>query len=124
MTVQVAAHVLYVVDTSSQLTALAEIVDADQESLTATRAIRVLKGIAAGSAVAECLGLRWWRRRGVVISLDISIVVGRREGWTGTWIGLGSMLSAVRLLRRRTLLITAVCRSWRRGAVSVRLRGV
>ena len=55
--VQVRRHVLDVVDATSELAALVEVVDADEEGFATTGAERVLESVAAGSAVAELLGL-------------------------------------------------------------------
>ena len=62
--IEVCGHVLDVVDAASELTSLAKVVDANKKCLASTGAIRVLKGIALGSAVAEALHrLRRWSRR-------------------------------------------------------------
>lgn len=52
VSIQVGGHVLHVVDAPSQLAALAEIVDSNQESLSSTGAVGVLEGVPAGRAVS------------------------------------------------------------------------
>lgn len=61
--VEVGAHVLDIIDTSAQLAPLPEVVDANEQGLALTGAVRVLERIAGGSAMTEGLGLLWGRRR-------------------------------------------------------------
>lgn len=70
--VEVVGHVLCVVDASSELTFLAEVVDANQEGLSPACAVRVLESIAVWGAMTECLGLLWGSDRS---SLSIATVV-------------------------------------------------
>ena len=53
--VEVTAHIFDVVDTSSQLTTLPEVIDADQERFSPSRAVTVLKTVALGSTGTEML---------------------------------------------------------------------
>lgn len=72
---KICGHVLDVVDATPELTFLTKIVDTNQERLSSTCAVGILKGVAAWSSVTEVLDLRrWWRRRAVV-SLDVSVVL-------------------------------------------------
>lgn len=50
VSVQVARHVLDIVYASSQLASLTEVVNSDQQCFSSACAIRVLEGIASGSA--------------------------------------------------------------------------
>ena len=79
MAVQVGAHVLHVVDATAELSALAEVVDADEQGFPAAVAGRVLEGVAVGRAVAEPLRGSWWWRgtaRAVVLLLGCTMVSG------------------------------------------------
>lgn len=60
--IQVCAHVLYVVDATSELSALAKVVDTNEQCFPASVASRVLERIATGGAVAKGLrsGRGWW----------------------------------------------------------------
>lgn len=99
MLIQIARHVLHVVDTSSQLSALAEIVDADQKRLPASSTCGILKRVTAWrtGSCADLLALayayfeykptkglclcRRWRRR-CVISLIVSVLLNTGMGYT------------------------------------------
>jgi hypothetical protein len=78
--VQVAAHVLDVVDAAAQLALLAKVVDADEQGFPAAGAVGVLEGVATWRALTEVLGLARRRRGRGVVSLDVSITV---DGWEG-----------------------------------------
>jgi hypothetical protein len=60
--VQVCAHVLYIVDATTKLSSLAEVVDADEQRLAPTSASRVLKCVSLWCTVSKvlCAGGRWW----------------------------------------------------------------
>lgn len=60
---EIGRHVPDVVDAPPQLAALAKVVDADQQGFPPAVALRVLKGVALGMAIAEGLGGGWWLRR-------------------------------------------------------------
>lgn len=51
--VQVCGHVLHIIDTSTKLTLLAEVVDSDQQRLALTSAARVLEAISLRGTVTE-----------------------------------------------------------------------
>ena len=71
--IKVGRHVLHIVDASSQLSSLSEVIDANQQSLPSSGTIGVLEIVSLRSAVAEPLhALRGWRRR-VGIPVDIGI---------------------------------------------------
>lgn len=60
---QVRGHVAHVIDAASQLAALAEVVDADEQGLPAAVALRVLEGIVGGGTGAKVLWGGWgWAR--------------------------------------------------------------
>jgi hypothetical protein len=84
--VQVAAHVLDVVDAASQLALLAKVVDSNEQGFPSAGTVGVLKGVASGGALAKGLGLA--RRRGGrgVVSLDVSIVVDGGKGCKLEWV--------------------------------------
>lgn len=69
--VQVVGHVLDVVDASSQLSALVEVVDSDQQGLALAGAVGVLEVVSLGGSMAEGDGVVG-RRRG---TLAIRILV-------------------------------------------------
>ena len=69
--IQICRHIFHVIDTTAQLTALAKVVDADQQRFAATRAGGVLEIVSLRSAVAEALGSLRRRRGGVVVPLEI-----------------------------------------------------
>lgn len=82
MAVQIGAHVLHVVDAATELSALAKVVDADEQGFPATVASRVLERVAVRRAVAESLrGGWWWRRttRAVVLLLSCIVVSWKRQ---------------------------------------------
>jgi hypothetical protein len=80
--VQVAAHVLDVVDAAAQLALLAEVVDADQQGFPAAGAVGVLEGVISRRTMAEVLGMRRRWRRGGVVPLGVSIAVDGGKGCT------------------------------------------
>lgn len=61
--VQICGHVLDIVNTSAQLTLLAEIVDSDQECLALTSTARVLEAISLRGTVAKRDRPSWRRGR-------------------------------------------------------------
>jgi hypothetical protein len=65
-------HVVDIVDTTSKLSFLIEVVDANQKSLATTGTVGILESIAFGGSVTELLGRRWRRWAG---SSVLSIVV-------------------------------------------------
>ena len=74
MTVQICRHVLDVVDTSSQLASLPEVVDAYEKCFSSTCAVGILESVARGSAMSKILCLlRWWWRPSVCYVRYISI---------------------------------------------------
>ena len=52
---KVSSHVADVIDTATQLAALAKVVDSDQQGFSPAGAVGVSEGIAVGGAVAELL---------------------------------------------------------------------
>lgn len=65
--VQIGAHILHVVDASPKLTALAKVVDTNQQRFPSPVTCRVLERVAVWCAVAKVLcAARWWWRRAVV----------------------------------------------------------
>lgn len=80
MAVEICAHVLHVVDAAAELSALAKVVDSDEESFPAPVASRVLERIAIRRTVAEALRCSRWRGRaaGAVVLLLCCIAVS----WT------------------------------------------
>jgi hypothetical protein len=60
---KVGSHVANIVDTPAQLTALTEVVDADQQALAAACTVGVAVRVALRRPVAKVLGPRWggWR---------------------------------------------------------------
>lgn len=72
---QVRGHVANVIDAASQLAALAEVVDANEQGLPAPIALRVLEGIVGGGASAKVLWGGWgWARRMAVIRVRVRCV--------------------------------------------------
>ena len=69
--VEICAHVLDVVDATSQLPTLAKVVDTNQQRFPPPVACRVLERVAVGGAVAEvlCAAGRWWRPLVVICPL-------------------------------------------------------
>lgn len=60
--VEIVAHVLHVIDTSTQLTALTEVVDSDKQGFATTGTVGVLERVTRRRAMAKGLGLlRRWR---------------------------------------------------------------
>ena len=76
--VEVRRHVLHIVNATSQLPSLAKVIDANQESLSPSRAIGIAKVVALRCSVAETLHAARRGRRGVVVSLHIGV---RVDGW-------------------------------------------
>ena len=67
--VQVGRHVLDIVDTSAQLTFLAEVIDTNQQGLSLACTAGVLKVIALGSAVTEGDGIAGRRCRTATLAV-------------------------------------------------------
>jgi hypothetical protein len=82
MLVQVGRHVLRIVNAASELAALAEVVDADEERFPPSGTSGILECVALGRAVSEVLGLRWWRWGRIVITLHVSIAA---DTWVLLW---------------------------------------
>src|SRR5687767_6061204 len=84
--------IVHIIDTSTQLSILSKIVDTDQQSLSFTSTIGVLKRVATGSSMAKLLSSLWRRwatpSMGSVAStlhwISVRIEVLRRStrGWT------------------------------------------
>nr|POE98265.1 hypothetical protein CFP56_64858 [Quercus suber] len=72
MAVQISRHVLYVIDAPSQLSALIEIIYANQKSFSSSGTIRILEGVAIGSTMSEILSLLWWWRWSTIACVYIS----------------------------------------------------
>lgn len=71
--IEVGRHVLHIVDASSQLPPLTEVIDTNQQSLPSSGTIGVLEVVSLRCAIAEPLhALRGWRRR-IGITMDIGI---------------------------------------------------
>lgn len=68
---EVGRHVPNIVDAAPELTALAEVVDADKQGFSPTRTGTVFEGIALRGAVAEVLRTRRRRWRGAHVSMAI-----------------------------------------------------
>lgn len=72
---QVRGHVAHVIDAASQLAALAEVVDANEQGLPAAIALRVLECIVGGGAGAKVLWGGWgWARSMAVIRVRVRYV--------------------------------------------------
>lgn len=72
---QVRGHVAHVIDAASQLAALAEVVDANEQGLPAPIALRVLESIVGGGAGAKVLWGGWgWARSMAVIRVRVRCV--------------------------------------------------
>jgi hypothetical protein len=101
---QKGCHIAHVIDAAAQLAALAEVIDTDQEGLTATRAFRVLEGIALRSATAELLraGGRCLYLRGSTVLVLVGY--GRSRVVFGLWRAVLAVL-----LRLRRLLLQCEC---------------
>ena len=80
--VQVVAHVLDVVDAATELPFLAEIIDANEQSLPSTCTLRVLEIVTGWGAAAELLRVlgRWTRC--IMVALDVGVLAYGWEGWT------------------------------------------
>ena len=76
--VQVGAHVLDIVDTTSQLPALVKVVDSNQKRFPPSRTITILEVIALRCTIAKRLCCLWGRWRGTVVALHVCI---RVDSW-------------------------------------------
>ena len=77
--VQIGGHIFDIVDASSQLPSLPEIVDPDEQGFTATCASRVLKVVSLGSAGSEALHGLWRRWRSIGVPIHIGVRVDGRH---------------------------------------------
>lgn len=68
--IEVCRHVLHIVDASSQLSSLPEVIDANQQSFPSSSTIGVLESVSLRCATTEPYrALRGWRRR-IGIAMD------------------------------------------------------
>ena len=120
VSIEVCRHVFDVVDTASELSPLAEVVDTDQKSFAPSRAVGVLKAVTLRSAVAEGLHGLWRWRWSIVVSLDEGIGI---DGWKacyrsmivfeGNWTFARTWSSSVLLASvRRRLSVTVSGLRW------------
>lgn len=96
---QVCRHVPNVVDASSELPALTEIVDAYEEGLPSARTLRILERIALRRPMAKVLWCRWRWWRSSVVPMDIRVGVHRRQSRPATILGLRRRMVTPVLLR-------------------------
>lgn len=75
---QVGRHVSDIVDASSELASLAEIVYADEKSFPSACAIAVLKSVSLRSAVTKMLRSGRRRGRGAIVAMIVRVRVCRR----------------------------------------------
>ena len=68
---EIARHVSDIVNATSELSALSEVVDADQERFTPTRTLRVLKGVILRGAISEMLGRLRGRWRSLMVPVNV-----------------------------------------------------
>ncbi len=80
--VQVVAHVLDIVDAATELPFLAEVIDANEQSLPSTCTLRVLEIVTGWGAAAELLRILGWWTRCIMVALDVCVLVYGWEGWT------------------------------------------
>ena len=102
-----ARDVVDVVDTSSQLTVLAEVVDTDEEGLALAGTVGVLEGVPVRGAVTELLGAVWWGvarsgamggGRGRAERVAVRVKTRRRRIGRGRWLVGGPLGVAAPLL--------------------------
>jgi hypothetical protein len=79
---QVVGHVLNIVDATTELTFLAKVVDANQESLALAGTVGVLERVAVGGAMAEVLHALWRRWWGALTEVVLLVnVLAAGEFW-------------------------------------------
>ena len=78
VTIEVCRHVFDIINASSQLPFLTEVVDTDQQCLSSAGTVRVLEIVPLGRALAKAvLALRRWGW-GLLVTLDVGIRVHGR----------------------------------------------
>lgn len=125
-------QVVHVVYAAPEFALLAEVVDANEESLALTGTVRVLEGVSFRGTMTELLGRRGWRRSGpgamsgvpgLVERIAICVEAGRRgmSRRRRLAVGLASVAAAAATVsgtgRRR--LVTVAARRWWRGRTVV-----
>jgi len=68
---QIRRHIPNIVDASSQLTALAKVVDAYQERFPPAGALGILEGVPLWCSIPKVLRGLWWRGWSVMISMNV-----------------------------------------------------
>jgi hypothetical protein len=76
---EIGRHVADVVDAATQLTALAKVINADEESFTPASALRVLERVALGSAASKVLRCARGSLDGIMAALlePVLLILGR-----------------------------------------------
>jgi len=101
ISIQVCRHILHIIDASSKLTFLTEVIDTNQKRFPFPGASGVLKIVSLRCARTETLGALGGRRWGVVVALDVRVVIHRRNACHQINIIL-SELSASEFFSQRT----------------------
>jgi hypothetical protein len=74
---EIPGHVSDIIDAAAELSALPEVINADQQRFPSASALRVLECIPLRGAIAEVLWRLWRRRGSLMVPMDVRIGVHR-----------------------------------------------